>query len=298
VLAWRVQLSVGVGALGRRDCFLTELEAACRTTPSEKFKSQVLHAYSAEVAKAFPEAFKSNNQRTAKRQGRARNQRLRTGASAQGPQPQQGRAHDKQPEQEPPVHAMTAVENRQWDCRELLQAEHLCARTAAEANGPSSFQGLTPCVKSVGRAYYTLEDPEVYVSPSEAEHPPRPSGSTDTRSTVEDIPIMPSISAGVPREDTPSPWQDSPLAMAMDWAYPDDRIGHQPHKVESVDDAGITCIHNKEKAGEHLAAELSGQGKGNLFRPPPRLGQFGTLPEGYQTPRSAALFGPRYYAAI
>ena len=121
---------------------------------------------------------------------------------------------------------------------------------------------------------------------------------------------------------------DSIWAAMEDWANPD-WIGHQPHKVESVDAASygeeaagdrdhmagsscdhmagtttgiftghITCIYDEEKAAERLAAELSKRWNGNLFRPPPGLEQVRTLPEGYPTEQWAALFVPRRYAAI
>jgi hypothetical protein len=68
VLVWRCQLSAGLGALGRRDLFLMELQsAACSTPLDQKFISQALHSHKREVAKEFPDVFMSNCQRTAAR---------------------------------------------------------------------------------------------------------------------------------------------------------------------------------------------------------------------------------------
>ena len=83
-----------------------------------------------------------------------------------------------------------------------VRAELLRAPTATEASGPSSFQGITPCVKSVGRAYYDRHKWDV----------PFEWRTMGTRITVEDH-AMPSgfvPTAGVPREDTTSLFQDTP----------------------------------------------------------------------------------------
>jgi hypothetical protein len=83
-----------------------------------------------------------------------------------------------------------------------VRAELLRAPTATEASGPSSFQGLTPCVKSVGRAYYNRQNLDV----------PFEWGTMGTRITVED-PATPSgfmPTTGVPGEDTTSLSQDTP----------------------------------------------------------------------------------------